>query len=492
VKIAIIGNSNSIMKSSYADFLRANGNKVDNFSIGGSPNIVALETALTTNLRGYDYIIVETAVVDALHGPSGIYPADIALRNLRLGLQSIQSVSRARIILLLLPTRIGLLEPKTQTSEAIHLQVADELRIPVLNVFHLFRTWIGGYDPVRIQKLSAWAPIVAEAFGVPRPAAYDLSWSALRRENSSANLFALAGFLDQPHVTRAVHLLISRILCAWMAQEQATMADGCGSEDPLPGLLINPDPANYPHTIRESALMRRSLVQLSDGDSITFRCPPEYLVVGILFNRCKTSGYAAIRSEAGTVLLNCHFFKYPSSWIAVLVPIIDRIGGGDITLTMRRDVDPDLPYRKLADTNDGLADGVAEVGEMIAIRRDRASDSYVSRSTGGIIDIAGSDWVEKLCADAHQSMADTMEGLSPMSLNACKGLAPLLLDHVRDGRGHPLPRDRAKTLLLLGLPRAALQLISEAVAEDNDDLALAGIKHKLESFIANSSVQAAG
>jgi hypothetical protein len=489
VKIAIIGNSNSIMKASYAEVLRAHeGFTVDNFSIGGSPNIVVLETVLTVDLAEYDYIVIETAVVDALQGPPGIYPSDIALRNLRLGLQCIRSVSSAKLILLLLPTRVGMLEPENQTTEAAHLKVAEEVCVSVLNVFRLFREWIGGYLPERIQELSAWAPVVAEAFDLPRTVAYDLSWSAMRKEKNAANLFAISGFLDHAHITRAVHRLIGNIITGWIMRDHIKERIPAQQKATTLARLLEPEGAGCRSIVRESSLMRRSLLQLSDGESMTFRCPPGYIAIGVLFNRSKTSGYVELKSAAGSVVLDCRFFPYPAPWIAVLVPIIDCIGGGDVTLTMKRQRGDDLPYRRPADTGDMPCTGVAEVGEMIVIRDDAAAqlgESNCFEAQSEYLDIADCDWANSLCVEAHQAATGLTEGLPEISTSITKGLEPLLVDTVRsEGRLSSL-KDRARLLLLMGLPHHAFHLLSETVVIEEQKASIPELKRKLGSFLAS-------
>ena len=62
--VAIIGNSNSVMRGSYTRILEDTPRiKVTNRSFGSTPNVILLDfLALETNLD-YDFIIVEAAVV---------------------------------------------------------------------------------------------------------------------------------------------------------------------------------------------------------------------------------------------------------------------------------------------------------------------------------------------------------------------------------------------------------------------------------------------
>jgi hypothetical protein len=476
------------MRSSYADVLRSSSeHTVDNFSIGGSPNIVILDVVLKTDLRNYDYIILETAVVDALHGPSGIYPADIALQNLRLGVRCIRDLSSAKLLLLVLPTQIGLLEPEHHTSENIHLQVAEEFQIPVLNMTRLFREWIGNHPSAHIQRLSAWAPVIADSFEIPRSAAYDLSWTALKQDNNKANLFAMTGFVDSAHVARSVHRLMGEILLGWIERNIPVNPDGPILGTSVAARRIDPVGLAGQREERESSLIKRTLTKLSDGESVTFPCPNDYIAAGILFNRSRTSAFVEFNSPAGSVTLDCRFYMHALPWIAVISPIIDTIGSGDITLTIRSERSETTPYRKLADTDDGACSGTAEIGELIVIRRDMPSlpvhSQIGERGALAHLDIGAADWAQVLCRAAHQSAADVFEGIAEMSTGLTKGLSSLFLDTLMTNSDRPSCVGCARSLLLLGRPRSALKLLFEAGNCDEEEHQLDELRQKLTSFL---------
>ena len=84
IKLAIIGNSNSVMKEGYVRVLENTPEIiVKNRSIGSSPNVVLLDFLAREQDLDYDFIIIETAVVDFIQaGP--LYSMERSLETLEM------------------------------------------------------------------------------------------------------------------------------------------------------------------------------------------------------------------------------------------------------------------------------------------------------------------------------------------------------------------------------------------------------------------------
>lgn len=216
IKVAVIGNSNSVMRGAFPKLLGEKEFVVTNLSMGATTNILLLDALASHSLESQEYIVVETCVVDALHATA--YSQEICARNLTVFVQEITRRGQ-KLIFLMIPTRIALLEPETNYVERIYLDIAASSNVPVVNLYEVFRKEFGTYDRSAVIHRSRWAPVVTEAFHIPRWAGYDLSWSALRDARYDGNAFAISGFQDHAHISRSMHYVAAELLAMWIRQD---------------------------------------------------------------------------------------------------------------------------------------------------------------------------------------------------------------------------------------------------------------------------------
>ena len=120
IKVGVVGNSNSIMRNGYVQVLeQMPGLTVTNWSIGSSPSVVLLDFLGRETDLDYDFLIIETAVVDFLQG-GPLYPEQRSLETLELFIGHVQATSKAQIIILTIPTRYALLAPDAYWQEALY------------------------------------------------------------------------------------------------------------------------------------------------------------------------------------------------------------------------------------------------------------------------------------------------------------------------------------------------------------------------------------
>lgn len=167
IRVAVIGNSNSVMRGSFARLLNDDPQfEVTNKSIGSSPSVVLLDfLALETDLD-YDFIVVETSVVDMIQGGT-LYPRWRSEQTLEIFIHAIKARSRAQIIILVIPTRYGLLAPAAHWQEPLYKDVAMRFGIPILNGFRLVRDLIGHPKMAMAEIFMQRSAQLVGAFGFP-------------------------------------------------------------------------------------------------------------------------------------------------------------------------------------------------------------------------------------------------------------------------------------------------------------------------------------
>jgi hypothetical protein len=489
IRIAVIGNSNSAMRDSFAAVLgRDKDFSVENLSIGATPNVLLLDVLATTDVLNHDFIIVETAVVDALQVASGAYPMEIARSNLRLFIEVLSTKSFAKLIFLILPTRIALLEPNSHKVEDMYISIAEEYGVPVLNIYDLFRQMIGGYSRNGTQRLSEWAPVVAEAFGIPRHVAYDLSWSALRKPRLPSNSFAMSGFNANIHMSRSMHRLVGNLLADWIRRSSSGQRSSGAPAKPAAILASVPTVVGQEWITRESSLTKRRLLSLAEGGTATYECPNGYIAAGLFLNRSQTTCFIKLESAAGSVVLDCRFIPYSLPWVGLVVPIIDPVGDGDITLTVCGHEDATTPVRRLPDTrDDACVTASAEIAEIVLIKQGLAIASESERSEAARygVDLSIQRFVSSrtICERAFEAVDSIIDGVGEIGFGFSRGLAAEFMQLVNKGPVGVEASDRARLLLLTGNAATALQLLTDSIASGNSDPALLHMRQTLTAFL---------
>jgi hypothetical protein len=336
--VAVIGNSNSIVTTSYARILAADPNiTLRNYSIGGIPNILLLSflTDPDVDLSDIDIIIVELAVIEGmhLHRDSSYTPAQ-SRQNIDLFMQTLRARSAAQVVFLILPTLFGLLEPDRFTAEAHYIHMARRHGDTVLNGYSVVRR-IGGLDPggppIELRKK---VDRLVSAFDLGSSEAYVFRrWMQqtpieLHGPFIGAKAFCEQVFEDPLHISRGFQALIADLLHGWIMRTEKAP---CGSFRPAEALAIRSDPqvVNVSPIVRESSFVSRHVTPITAMDTAIYPCGSDWIARGLLVNECGTSGFLNFTSPLGQASIDVRFQQYTRTWNAVIVLIPSCIGGGE-------------------------------------------------------------------------------------------------------------------------------------------------------------------
>jgi tetratricopeptide (TPR) repeat protein len=371
IKIGIVGNSNSVMNNGYVKTLEQTpGLAITNRSIGSSPNVVLLDFLGRETVLDYDFIIIETAVVDFIQA-GALYPRERSQETLELFIGQIRSASRAQVIILTIPTRYALLAPDAYWQEQLYRDTAARLGVPILDGFRLIRQLIGQAKITAAGTYLTRAEQLAAAFGLPGNLAPSLAWRDLRDRFVHTNALGVSAFVDHAHFSGTIHALVGSILADFIVSAMPDPhAASVRAAAPGKPPVIAIDTQDGSRVVRTSTLMSRNLGVLRAGDTASYQCPPGYRAYGLLLNQSLTFCFLKLTSPTGGVAFDMRFKPLPFDWIAVVVPIIDRIGDGVIEVTAMDAPPDDVPCRLLHNTDTRTAAWCAELGEMILVRED--------------------------------------------------------------------------------------------------------------------------
>jgi tetratricopeptide (TPR) repeat protein len=478
LRVAVIGNSNSIMRASYAWILHGHADLiVTNRSIGASPSVVLLDfLARETNFE-YDFIIVETAVVDYLQ--EATYPRERSQETLELFVRYVRAKCAAEVIILTIPTRPALLAPELHWQESLYREVAARLNVPILDGFRLIRSLIGQPKMARVDLFRTRAERLVSAFRLPGGLYIYLAWRSLRDRNFRDNSLGIFSFSDHVHFTGSMYALVSTLLRQFMCSRSSFRSDDQTHASPsTPPILLAIQPLGGSLVTRASSLISRELVSLSSSGIAHYRCPPGYRVYGIMVNAAKISGLLHLRSAAGNTKLTLRSSPLPSEWIAMVVPIVDLVGDGDIEATITPGTVPELSA------------GEAELGELILVRidwRDVVPDS--SKETNDSCEIGGAPWAETLIADAA-SRADAatreIETIGEIVDRDCLALATKMMAANATAFSYA---ERARVMLILGMTDGLSGFLDTACSEQPGNAELEEMRAGWLAVTAEDSMQ---
>ncbi len=359
------------MRDAYVRVLEiAPGFSVTNRSIGSSPNVVLLDFLGRETDLNYDFIIIETAVVDFIQGHN-MYPRDRARETLELFINHVRTTSRARVIILTIPTRYALLAPDASWQERLYNETAARFGIPILDGFRLIRQLIGGAKLKAVSAHLARAEQLVAAFDLPRKIAPSLAWRDLRDRQVQTNSLGLSAFVDHAHVSGPIHSLLGSILVDYIISAKPYEGDSPGHVTPqVRSPVITVDPNGGRQLVRTSTLMSRGLISLEQGETACYECPPGYRAFGLLVNKSKTVCFLQIVSPQGEIAFDMRFKSALSDWTGIVVPIIDPVGNGAVEVTVLNSSPESVTCRKLHNTEARLGPWYAELGELIVVRED--------------------------------------------------------------------------------------------------------------------------
>jgi hypothetical protein len=220
----------------------------------------------------------------------------------------------------------------------------------------------------------------------------------------------------------------------------------------------------------------------------TYECPNGYIAAGLFLNRIQTSCFIKLESAIGSVVLDCRFIPYPLPWVGLVVPIIDPIGDGEITLTVCGHEDATIPVRRLPDTREDECVTVsAEIAEIVLIKQslDTASDGERSEANGydGDLSIQHSVSSRTICDRAYEAVDSIIDGVGEIGFGFSKGLAAEFMQLMKKGPvGMEVP-GRARLLLLTGNAAPALRLLADSIKAGDSDPALLHMHQTLTAFL---------
>jgi hypothetical protein len=491
LKVMVIGNSNSVMRGSYVRVLEKIPRfDVRNKSIGSSPNVVLLDYLALEQDWNYDFVIIETAVVDFIQS-TGAYTEERSAETLELFIRFVRARSNAEIIIFTIPTRLALLAPGSSWQESLYQGIADRFGVPILDGFRLVRGLVGRQKAAMLGFFGSRASRLVQAFGLGRNIATYIAWRGMRDSQLSSNALGTFGFVDHVHLSPALHALAGTLLAEYMTLT-GRCAVKCAKLDrpDLPPTVIAANPQGDRQVARTSSLVSRDMIRLVHGESARYQCPPGFFVYGIMMNSASTCCFLRLGSPAGVTTLDLHFPPGAMTWIGIVTAILDPVGDGDIVATVLDQPDaPDL-VRTVPNTTSVCETPLAEIGELILVRRDWRDILPFSEDCGRQafqIDLA--PWAGSLIAAATLSAAQTIDGIEVENRRVeaeCFKAAANLLSNL----AVPLSSvDRARVMLLLGMTDGLTAFVERAAGQDPNDGELERIQALLRELKAEDDVR---
>jgi tetratricopeptide (TPR) repeat protein len=452
IKVGVVGNSNSILRGSYVEALsQTPGIVVTNRSIGASPNVILLDFLGRETDLDYDFIIIETAVVDFLQrfGPNTMQRS---METLELFIGYVQAVSNVQIIILTIPTRGGLMESEAHWQESLYRNTAARFGLPILDGFRLIRQLIGPTAMNSAGVFMARALKLAAAFDLPDGLALSIAWRELRDRNVATNALGIFAFADHAHLSDPLHALIGSILAEFMISTGPTQDKPAPRMvRPDPPLVLAVDPTGGNNVTRTSTLLSRELVALDAADRALYQCPPGYRAFGLLLNASKTVCFLQLQSPGGQTEFDTRFARQPFDWAGIIVPVIDYVGDGIVEVTLLDAPPEGWVGRPLEGAGIWSGPLSAEIGELIVVRqdwRDRVRLPPEGNATAfHLEDTTWAKWAVEEAATRAARIARGIEFDGQFVQAACVKFASALL-----ARGNaPLSfADQARLLLVLG------------------------------------------
>jgi hypothetical protein len=273
------------------------------------------------------------------------------------------------------------------------------------------------------------------------------------------------------------HELISGLLYRWICGAVAgnrRAATGHVSQD----LVIRCQPLSADTLVqvdRTNSLISRQLLSLKRGETVIYPCPAEYRAASLLLNASRTSAFLNFTSPLGNASVDVRFRDQPTPWVAAVARIPETlgpeqeiVGGGDICMTVSdQPVPPENRnvFRSI-DIVAGPAQGVAEVGELILVRRDwRTAEAAGEDAPAPNIEAAG--WAVEFISELAVTGARTVAGIARShAIIRRSTLLNLLNDAFAEN--DPATRDACKARFLVAAHEfaAARAAIADGLGKD--------------------------
>ncbi|MFN3805983.1 SGNH/GDSL hydrolase family protein [Asticcacaulis sp.] len=326
-KVAVIGNSNSVMRSSYVRFLNeCTDFEVTNLSLGACPNSYLIYAfTVLKEYENFDYVFIESAVTDAEWSRLGLYSLDAVSRNLELFVNLFRSEFRSRLVFLILPTEKEIFD-SSYSPEEIYLSLAESFNVGYINFYETYRS---------LRQLSA---IVEFKF-----------------------------FEDWLHLSPPLHRLLANTIYRYITSGQHTLSVNEHFNAPPVLSLTPPKTAGFKENIRSTSLLSNAFYVLEVGDSFEFEFNDVMTLISLNVNRVETSCVLQVDVDGSTYFKDLRLLSENAPLILHHIPFISDIKGKHFQFTVLDKLPLDVSIEPSSHLNRDTVAGNAELASMLFV-----------------------------------------------------------------------------------------------------------------------------
>lgn len=421
MKCAVIGTSNSLMKQNYLLALRKISHiaAFDNFSVGGSPNILLPYVLSQHDLSSYGLALLETSVNDVWLIRSGAISQDRVARYLIDAVVYLKERG-IRPVILILPVNSEV--PEIALLRQMLRQIAAEQKIPLLD----------GYAVLDTLRQIATCPAGA--------------------------LFADASHVA-PDLAEIIACRLQSVLETVTPETRSLKRTRAYPYRFLPAEGGSP-------VARQNSLFQKTYVRLTEDQSIAFDFDTPQELIGFAVNVTACSALVEVTSDTGeTRHFDFRFAGIPEnqilSFFHSLAPNPQPFTARRITLRVcRRDESPAAPILLAHAKNSALNAAELEF-EGLILREGPAVEAFPFAANPQPIPPV-------LLSGAERLLAERLGKAAPVPSAGGKPLVAQLFPAGRDyaaDRRADLLRDIGQMLVAANQRTAALRILSEAQAD---------------------------
>ena len=475
VRLAIAGNSNSILHASYVNHLtRMPGFEVSQFSIGGCPNALLLHVLSRADPRRFDWIICDTSVIDAGLAGAGLYSRNEAEVIARRFVAAVQEAGRPRLIFLILPIQASAMCQDRPWVRELYATLAHESGGYVFDLYGLIEK-LSGSASDRLSKV--WADDTfrqcISGFGLPETQTMTMiSHPDVLRENGLPSMVQQF-FADPIHLSGFSQILVARVLAVLLSGRSMTAMPPLDRAYSPACLAILPN-TRSPFLARRSSLLARDMAVLGAGDEVIYHSPPGYCLAALLINASAICCVVEISAPTGVFAID---LRLPSGYTgrhytASVVPLTEDIGDGPFTLSVRSGEGAVHDGRRYMNVAPERLDVTAEVAELVVIRRDLAVQSVADEPRDDEVEIGRHPWFDSVLRSTQLEL----EWVAISHMQSQATIPRLLFDLAEAAAAQDADKPRMFTLARMAFIAAdfarSARLLDEALTHSPDDPAI--------------------
>lgn len=369
---AVVGNSNSILHHSYAEILSGRPElEVHNYSIGGSPCALLLDFLARVDRIDFDYIIIETSVIDYDMIFSQRLVEEEVRRTLTTFFEIVSKYLKAKVLLLVLPIRIGIMRPDGRCLDRIYLDLADAYDANILDGYALFDFIARGKWHTASDDLLKDAGALLENVGITPALAQAYIFQPALLARRGVPPFARNLFIDDIHPNYAYHEVIAELVTRWMlgaAPDRANMAEHIYFDDR--SALVLQAVTKHKVVHRSSRLITRDFTIIEEQSCAIYEAEAGYRLVSILFNSASTCGILHVKGSAGSVLLDLRLGTGSRDYTAAVVPVFEDVGDGPFHIEIQSGHGKGPAGRRFWHVEPERLEAHAELAYISVVKRD--------------------------------------------------------------------------------------------------------------------------